>query len=86
MRSHMKCLAAALLLCFTLVSGSGAWALPVHGSAPVPMQERPLADTLRDWVGSLLVRAGILPKGDVPDPTPSKPKEGPQIDPNGGPH
>ena len=84
MRSHTKCLAAALLLCFALVSGSGAWALSVHGSVPVPRQESSLVDKLRDWVGSLLVKAGIPPGGDAPEPTPSKPKEGPQMDPNGG--
>ena len=82
MRSHTKCLAAALLLCFALVSGSGAWALPVHGSVPAPRQESSLVANLRDWVGSLLVRAGILPGGAVPEPH-SQPKEGPQMDPNG---
>jgi hypothetical protein len=80
----MKCLAAALLLCFALVSGPGAWALPVHGSVPASRQESSMVDKLRDWAGSLLVHAGILPGGTAPEPSPSKPKEGPQMDPNGG--
>jgi hypothetical protein len=84
MRSHRKCLAAVLLLCFVLVSGSGAWALPVHGSAPVPRQGSSLIDNFRDWIGSLLVQAGILPKAAAPEPPDSRPKEGPQVDPNGG--
>jgi hypothetical protein len=41
-------------------------------------------EKVKDWIGSLLVKAGILP--DDPAPEPPKPKEGPQMDPNGGPH
>jgi hypothetical protein len=83
MKSHTKCLAAALLLCCVLLSGSGAWALTVHGTVPVPKQESSLIDNLRSWMGSLLKRAGILPGGVAPEPPPQA-KEGPQVDPNGG--
>jgi hypothetical protein len=88
MRSHMQCLTAALLLCFVLVSGSGAWALPVHASAPVPKPEVSVMDALRDWAGSLLAHLGLLPHGTTPEPPRSQPKEGSQMDPNGstGPH
>lgn len=88
MRSRTKCLTAAFLLCFVLVSGSGAWALPVHGSAPVPKRESSVVDTLRDWAGALLARVGLLPQGAAPEPPRSPSKEGPQMDPNGttGPH
>ncbi len=88
MRSHTQCFTAVLLLCFVLVSGSGAWALPVHGAAPVPKPESSMVDTLRDWAGSLLARVGLLPQGTAPEPPRNQPKEGPQMDPNGvyGPH
>ncbi len=85
MRSQMTRLTVpAVLVCFALVSSSGAWARPVHEPAPVLQGEVSLAENLVAWTLSLLFE-----KQGTPHTKPaSKPphihtKEGPQADPNG---
>jgi hypothetical protein len=87
MRSQKTRLAAALLLvCFVLVSSSGAWARPVSGPASTPAEETSLTERLLDWVMSLIERRAIPHQSLAPEPPRSQPKEGIQIDPNGAPH
>ena len=55
MRSQMTRLTVpAVLICFALVSSSGAWARPVHEPAPVLQGEISLAESLVAWTLSLL--------------------------------
>jgi len=87
MRSQMTRLAvASLLVCFALVSSSGAWAQPVSGSAAISVLENPLVDSLMSWVKSLVKQRESPHHGSAPKLPRIQPKEGPQMDPNGTPH
>ena len=84
MRSQMTRLTVALLVCFALVSSSGAWAWPVvPGPVSTAVRESSLAENLLDWVRSLIERHTIPHQSPAPATPHSQPKEGPQIDPNG---
>jgi hypothetical protein len=77
---------AALLVCFALVSSSGAWARPVSGPASILVQENSLIGNLVDWVVSLIKGHSIPHQSLTPAFPRIQPKEGPQMDPNGSPH
>ncbi|HEX3554197.1 MAG TPA: hypothetical protein VIA62_13305 [Thermoanaerobaculia bacterium] len=77
----------AVLVCFALVSSSGAWARPVHDSAPVPQGQVSLAENLLAWTLSLLFeKPGVPRTRPAAKPPHVHTKEGPQADPNGSPH
>lgn len=84
MRSQMtRLMVAALLVCFALVSSSVAWARPVSGPASATVRESSLAESLLDWVLSLIERRDVPHQSPTPELPRNQPKEGPQMDPNG---
>jgi len=87
MRSQMTRLAvASLLVCFVLVSSSGAWARPLSGPAAISVMEGSLVDHFLDWAKSLIEPRKVHHKSPAPEPPRIQPKEGSQMDPNGSPH
>lgn len=84
MRSQMTRLAVAtLLVCFVLVSSSGAWARPVSGPVSTPTRESALVERLLDWVASLIERRDVAHPSPAPKDPRNQTKEGSQMDPNG---
>lgn len=85
MRSQMTRLTVtALLVCFALVSSSGAWARPVLGPVSTIVREgNSLAESFLNWALSLIERRTIPHQSTSPEPPRNQPKEGSQMDPNG---